>query len=181
MTHIKPLSTETWSDFTSLMQSDNQCAECWCLNHRLPSGCPTGLAAREKMRILIEGKEVEGLLAYSDGECIGWLSIDPISKLVGHDCLSTGKVGELAIHCIFVKENYRGKGISKHLIENAIQYAHENGAKLISAFPIPEENRGKFPVNEAEFSGRFSTFQKLGFKQVENFSEFYQRVELQVE
>jgi hypothetical protein len=45
-----------------------------------------------------------------------------------------------------------------------VEFAKSNGAKLISAFPIPEENRNRFPVNEAEFSGRLSTYLKFGFK-----------------
>lgn len=36
----------------------------------------------------------------------------------------------------------------------------------------------KFPDNKAEFSGRFSTYSKFGFKSAGEASEFYQRMEL---
>lgn len=175
---IQQLSSDNWNDFVSLMQTDKQCSECWCLNHREPSECPTGTAAQEKMQKLTTEKRVGGLLAYKDQACVGWIAIDPMSDLVGHDCQSTGKDREWSIHCLFVKDGFRGQGISNLLIQEAIKYAKSNGAKLISAFPIPEANRSRFPVNEAEFSGRFSTFKKLGFVSDGDSSEFYQRMEL---
>jgi hypothetical protein len=46
---IQELSSETWNDFVSLMSTDSQCTECWCLNHREPAGCPTGSAANHRV------------------------------------------------------------------------------------------------------------------------------------
>lgn len=175
---IKKFNVDTWNDFVSLMQTDSQCAECWCLNHREPVGCVTGVAAQEKMQKFAAKKKIGGLLGYQDQECIGWIAIDPITELVGHDCHSTGKRDEWSIHCLFIKDGFRGQGTSKQLIIAAIDFAESNGAKIISAFPIPEENRNLFPVNEAEFSGRFSTYLKLGFTPLEASGEFYQRMEL---
>ncbi len=160
------------------MEADSQCSECWCLNHREPAGCPTGKVAQEKMKTLTATEKVSGLLAFKDQECIGWIAIDPMSELNGHDCQASGKENEWSIHCLFIKEGFRGIGISKLLIQSATQYAKENGASIISAFPIPEDKRNKFPANEAEFSGRFSTYIKLGFRPIGEPSDFYQRVEL---
>lgn len=176
---IQPLTAVTWIDFVSLMKSDSQCSECWCLNHREPAGCPTGTLAQEKMKQMTDQNAVGGLLAYKEKQCVGWVAIDPMVKLVGHDCQPSGKLNEWSIHCLFVRDGFRGQGISIELIRAAIQFAKSNGAKIISAFPIPGENRNRFPVNEAEFSGRFSTYSKLGFKPVGEVSEFYQRVELE--
>ena len=179
MINIKKLSENTWSDFVSLMKTDTQCSECWCLNHREPAGCATGAAAQEKMQKLTVDNKIGGLLAYQAQECIGWIAVDPMTMLVGHDCQSTGKDQEWSIHCLFIKEGFRGQGVSRQLINNAIEFAKSNGAKLISAFPIPEESRSRFPINEAEFSGRHSTYVKMGFKPADEVSEFYQRMELE--
>lgn len=176
---IKQLSGDTWADFVSLMQTDVQCSECWCLNHREPAGCPTGSVAQDKMKDFVSTGKAHGLLAYQNNECVGWIAIDPMSELIGHDCQATGKVDEWSIHCLFVKEGFRGRGISTGLINAAIDYAKAKGAKVISAFPIPSENRDKFPANEAEFSGRISSYIRAGFKPVGKSSEFYQRVELE--
>jgi hypothetical protein len=82
---IQQLSAANWDDFVSLMQTDAQCSECWCLNHREAAGCPTGAAAQAKMQQLTTEKKVGGLLVYRDQECIGWIAIDPMADLVGHD------------------------------------------------------------------------------------------------
>jgi GNAT superfamily N-acetyltransferase len=101
-----------------------------------------------------------------------------MSEMVGHDCQSSGKENEWSIHCLFVREGFRGRGVSSGLIKAAIDFAKLNGAVLISAFPIPSENRKKFPPDEAEFSGRYSSYSKLGFVSVGDASDFYQRMEL---
>jgi GNAT superfamily N-acetyltransferase len=137
------------------------------------------MAAQEKMKQLTDKNKVGGLLAYSGTDCVGWLSIDPMTEMVGHDCQSSAKPNEWSIHCIFVKDGFRGLGISSVLIRAAIKFAKSKGAMLISAFPIPSENRSRFPVNEAEFSGRFSTYSKMGFKPSGESSDFYQRMELE--
>lgn len=178
MIAVKKLTSDTWTDFVALMQTDAQCSDCWCLNHREPAGCSTGSAAQAKMQQLTTENKVGGLLAYQDQKCVGWIAIDPMSELVGHDCQPSGKPNEWSIHCIFVRDGFRGQGISTALIRAAIDFAKSNGASLISAFPIPSENRKRFPVNEAEFSGRFSTYSKMGFKPVGESSDFYQRMEL---
>lgn len=175
---MSSLTSSTWNDFVSLMKTDSQCNECWCLNHREPAGCATGAEAQNKMNTLVDKSSVHGLLAYEENNPVGWIAIDPMAWLTGHDCQSTGKADEWSIHCLYVKDGFRGKGISIQLIQAAIEYAKINGAKLISAFPIPHENRNKFPPNEAEFAGRFSTYSKLGFIPDGEASEFYQRVEL---
>lgn len=176
---IQTLSSANWNDFVSLMQTDSQCSECWCLNHRAPAGCATGMAAQKEMKQLTDQNKVGGLLAYSGTECVGWLSVDPMTAMVGHDCQSSAKPDEWSIHCIFVKDEFRGQGISTKLIQAAVRFAKENGAKIVSAFPIPDQNRAKFPPYEAEFSGRYSTYAKMGFKSAGEPSDFYQRMELE--
>lgn len=175
---IVPLTAANWSDFAELMSSDDQCSQCWCLNHRERPGCVTGAAARDRMKILTEANRVGGLLAYFGGQCCGWVAIDPMTVLVGHDCQPTAVPGEWSIHCLFVKEAFRGQGVSSQLILAAIDFGRSQGAVVISAFPIPKENRHRFPKHEAEFSGRMSSFVKLGFKAVGQPTDFYQRVEL---
>lgn len=175
---IRPLTVNTWNDFVSLMGTDAQCTECWCLNHRMPAGCPTGAAAQGKMKELTAEQKVHGLLAFEAQECVGWVGIDPMGALGGHDCQATGKEHEWSIHCLFVKEGFRGKGVSGLLIQSAVAFAKGKGARLISAFPIPEINRERFPAHEAEFSGRYSTYAKLGFRPAGDGSDFYQRMEL---
>jgi GNAT superfamily N-acetyltransferase len=175
-----PLSLENWRDFASLMSGDAQCNECWCLNHHLPPGCPTGLTAQKKKFELVSQSLATGLLAYSENRCVGWIAIDPLAELTGHDCSAEAEQGQWTIHCIFVKDGFRGLGVSRALIQAAIHFAKQHGAEILTAFPIPQESIGKYPAHEAEFSGRLSTYTKLGFEEGKVLSPFYQRVKLRL-
>jgi GNAT superfamily N-acetyltransferase len=174
----RTLSSDLWADFVSLMESDPQCSECWCLNHRMKSPCPTNKVAKNMMQTMVANNAVHGLLAYRGAECVGWVAVDPMQTLAGHDCQRTNSTGEWSIHCLFVKTGFRGQGISTKLIEAAIRHAQSNGASLVSAFPIPAASRSNYPAHEAEFSGRYSTYFKLGFRPTGGGDSFYQRVEL---
>ena len=173
------LDENCWEDFVNLMKTDSECSDCWCLNHRVSvADVVTGDAAQGQMNQLVKQGKVTGLLGYLENECVGWIAIDPMSELYGHDCQASGKSNEWSIHCMFVKDGFRGQGISRDLIVAAVELAKLRGASLISAFPIPLDSVNQFPVNSAEFSGRFSSYSKLGFKPADKISHFYQRMEL---
>jgi GNAT superfamily N-acetyltransferase len=132
------------------------------------------------MRELTGQDKVGGLLAYDGNECVGWIGIDPLAELIGHECQPSATVNDWAIHCLFIRETHRGLGLSGRLICEAIDYAKSRGALIVSAFPIPSNNRSRFPPHEAEFSGRFATYARLGFVPVGAPSDFYQRMEVQI-
>ncbi len=173
-----PLCSSNLNDFEMLFNSCDQCKECWCMNHRLdPKDVLIGEAAKMANRKLVNEDKIFGILAYLDEECIGWCAVDPLKNQLGHDyCLEKGIPDDLkpwSIHCVYIKPSARGKGISAGLVNSALKLAKQNGAKEVYSFPIPEENISKFPKDEAEFSGRSSTFRKLGFSKIENLNAFY--------
>ena len=176
------LDTKNWNDFEKLFSGCEQCRECWCLNHRvLPADILTGEAAKLKMKGLVEEGKIGGFLAYVDQKCIAWVSVDPIQTQIGHDyVIECGAIpsGAWAIHCMYISPEFRGKGISKEIIAKAIDHALLNNATSVLAFPIPAKSRDQFPIDEAEFSGRYSTYKKLGFKDKKELNSFYQVMEL---
>ena len=121
-----------------------------------------------------------GLLAFVGKEPAGWCAVDPVKTQVGHDYCLQGKSLESSpawmIHCLYVAPKYRGVGVSKLLVQAATDLAMSQGTTELLAFPIPEESAGRFPKDVAEFSGRLSTFRKLGFKTKDRLSDFYEVV-----
>lgn len=183
---VNQLTSENWKSFEKLFSACEQCRECWCLNHRIsPSDIVTGDNAKAKMKLMVANAEVGGLLGFVNNECVGWISADPLQTQVGHDYVLengiAGQSGAWAIHCVYIAPAFRGQGLSRLLIEKAIEFAKSKGATSILAFPIPESTRHNFPKDEAEFSGRYSTFQKAGFTHREKMNNFYQVVELSLE
>src|SRR5690606_41562427 len=82
--------------------------------------------------------------------------------------------------CLYIHPKFRGQGISGGLIEAAVDLAKEKGATEILAFPIPEDARRHFPEHDGEFSGRMSSYRKLGFRTGERINDFYQVMSLDV-
>jgi hypothetical protein len=52
--------------------------------------------------------------------------------------------------------------------------------RKILALPIPPQNIHKFPHHIAEFSGRYSTYEKCGFKPEGVKQDFYQLMSLEL-
>lgn len=182
--NIKPLTSENWHDFEKLFSACEQCRECWCLNHRVrPSEVVTGEQAKAKMKSLLAAGQVGGLLGYVTDQCVAWLSVDALSTQCGHDYVTEGNSftpNTWTIHCVYIAPKCRGLGYSQELIRAGIEFAKSQGAKEVLVFPIPEETRAKFPEGEAEFSGRHSTFKKIGFIDKERLNDFYQVMQLEL-
>ena len=176
MIHIERATAENWADLESLFRTSAECEGCWCMNHRCkPEIAPTGNEAREALKSLIADGRAFGLLAYKESQCVGWIKNQP-----GHD-FSVEKpefkdAGAWSIHCLYVASNARAQGVSSQLVKAAVDLAKQEGATSVYAFPIPEETRNKFPEHEAEFSGRLSTYLRLGFQTNEKLNDFYQVV-----
>jgi GNAT superfamily N-acetyltransferase len=174
------VTKQNWHQLVKLFDGSNECSDCWCMNHRSdPQSCPTGEAAKKALEVEIVSERANGLLAFIDGTPVGWCAVDPALSQVGHDyCVRTKQCDPLVwmIHCLYVHPAHRGTGVSKVLIQAAIDLAKSKGATELLAFPIPEESAGKFPKDVAEFSGRFSTFKKFEFKIKSRLDDFYQVV-----
>lgn len=185
MIRIERVSIKNWTLLEQLFGSSPECSECWCMNHRSnPKNCPTGESAKKALREEILSGRAYGLLAFSENRPAGWCAIDPVKTQTGHDYYlqkeSAAESDAWMIHCLYVHQKFRGNGISKALIQAAIDLAKENEASELLAFPIPEDSAGRFPKDIAEFSGRLSTFRKFGFEPNERLDDFYQVVSKQL-
>ena len=92
---------------------------------------------------IFSSDEVDGIVALEKGNVIGYASIHYIKKI-------TRKSG--IIEDVVVKENHRGKGIGKLLVNNLIEKAKKN-------------NCDKIILSSSEKNLKF--YQKLGFQKNE--------------
>ena len=173
---IKQLSEVSFDEVLALFEETCGCNGCWCMNHHFPDGtAPEGDGARQELESKFQKGEISAMIAFVAGKPVGWCAIDEKEKLLGHDCLRAGSTEPLtwAIHCVFVNDGHRGKGISTKLIEAAISYAKSKNARVIEAYPfkVPE---GKTVKNAQHlFSGPFRVYERLGFVEAEQFDDFY--------
>ena len=73
---IRELTPELWPAFEKLFGPNGACAGCWCMWWRIPEGerfkDVRGAEAKRRQRKLVLAGKSRGLLAFADGEPVGW-------------------------------------------------------------------------------------------------------------
>lgn len=171
-----PVTSDRWADLEQLFGPRGAMAGCWCMWFRIKRSefeQKKGAGTKRMMKKIVNSGDVPGILAYDDGEPVGWCSIAPRDRFDSLNRSRTLKpVDEQpvwSIVCFYIAEGYRHSGMTQQLVEAAIEYAQGRGAKIIEAYPI-EPKKDEVPVFYA-YTGFVSTFRKLGFKEVLRRSE----------
>lgn len=142
---------------------------CWCLSYRLSSKenrSLVGPARGEKVRELIAEGPV-GVLAYEDGEVVGWAAVAPRAETSFARNRKIPQIDDQAVWCVWcirVRPGYRGRGISHHLLQGAVDLAREQGAPVIEGYPV--DNRGEKVDLTMAYVGTRSLFEQAGFTKV---------------
>ena len=132
----------------------------------------SGDEKREMLRSIVDDR-VPGLLAYQDGEPVGWVSLGPREEF-GRIQRSrvTKPVDELpvwSIVCFVIDRHHRGTGVGTALLAAAVEYAREGGAVAIEGYPV-EPRRDRMPDIYA-WMGLASMFEAAGFTEIARRSE----------
>src|SRR5690606_28450767 len=114
---------------------------CWCLSYRIPSKLNRelrGPARGEYVAELLRSGTPLGVLAYEDGEPVGWAAVAPRADTSFARNRKIPHVDDLpvwSLWCIRVRPGHRGKGLSHALIAGAVAYARAQGAPAVEAYP----------------------------------------------
>ena len=171
-----PLRPERWSDLEKLFGSRGACGGCWCMYWKLPRReyeALHGEGTRQALKALVDGGEVPGLLAYADGEPIGWCALGPREKYppLAHSRVLK-PVDDLAVWsvvCFFVARKQRRQGVMTALLDAAVGHARQQGAKVVEGYPVAPR-KDSIPDIYA-YTGTLSAFLKAGFVEVARRSE----------
>jgi len=165
---IKPATRARFDDVATMLGPKNPTSNvCWCLSHRLESKTNrqlVGPARGEYVRKLTARRVAPGVLAYEDGEVVGWAAVAPRSELPFERSRLIPHVDDLAvwsIWCIRVRPGNRGKGISHVLLAGAVDYAAEKGAPAVEGYPV--DNKGQKVDLTMAFVGTRALFEQAGF------------------
>jgi GNAT superfamily N-acetyltransferase len=132
-----------------------------------------GQGNKDALNKIVDSGEIPGILAYVDGEPIGWCSVAPREAypVLGRSPVLK-RVDDQpvwSIVCFFVAKPFRGQKVSAELLQAAVEYAAQNGAKIIEGYPLVPK-RDRMP-DVSTFTGLISTFRKAGFVEVLRRSE----------
>ena len=120
------------------------------------------------MRAIVQSEEPPGLLAYLDGEPVGWVSLDRRERLEHFEYSRKVKAldrpeGLWSIVCFVIDKEHRKQGLMRRLLKGALDYVRERGALVVEAYPI--EARGELKSYQG-FEGIASVFERVGFVRV---------------
>ncbi|MFA5973433.1 MAG: GNAT family N-acetyltransferase [Lentimicrobiaceae bacterium] len=174
---FEPLSKKNWYNFVQLFGAKGACGNCWCMYYRLKKSDylegKAGDGNKDAMKEIVWDGKPAGILAFYEGQAIAWCAFAPREDFI--------KLGNSRVHkridnedvwsvpCFFIDKNFRRNGISVALLKGVINYAKENGIKIIEAYPtIPTQE--KLPDSFA-WIGLYKSFERAGFEIVDQTSK----------
>ena len=168
---VHPLTAERWADFERLFGPRGAYGGCWCMFWRLRSSVNAkskSIDNKRAMKSIVDSDEPPGLLAYVDGEPVGWCSIDQREKAARIERSRTLKrvddhPGVWSLNCFVIAKNRRRLGLMTTLLDASIEHARRRGAKIVEAYPI--EPSGDLKGYDG-YTGIASSFRRRGFREV---------------
>lgn len=173
---IHPLTPDRLPDLAALFGQGGDPKWCWCSFFRVRNADfahATADTNREVLERAVDTTAADGrnpgLVAYRDGEPIGWVSVGPRDD---YERLKHSKVlapiddkPVWSIVCFVVSRKARNQGVARALLDAAVDYARQHGATLLEAYPVDTDGE-RVPAAHA-FKGTVGMFERAGFEVVE--------------
>ena len=121
-----------------------------------------------------EAEYTSGLVAYLEGEPVGWVAVEPRSaypKLRTSRVVWPGRSEDKAddrvwaVTCFCIRKGYRGRGITYPLARAAADYAREQGATAVEGYPMVTQPFVEITWGELHV-GAAQVFSEAGFTEV---------------
>ncbi len=152
---VRPANEAAWTDLQLVFGGRGPARRCWCQRFKLaPKESFGSVVAEDRARRLREQTDCDhpdapstsGLVAYLDGEPVGWCAVEPrphFQGLVrvfrtpwhGRDEDRTD-LGVWAVTCLLTRAGYRRRGVSRALARASVGFARDRGARALEAYPI---------------------------------------------
>ncbi|MCY4114030.1 MAG: GNAT family N-acetyltransferase [Chloroflexi bacterium] len=166
---FRSVEAATWADLERLFEARGGPSYCWCMPFRATPQENRNLdrtTRKDGMRSRVMAGVPVGILAYAGDEPIGWCSIAPrptfprpnTSAVPGAARADDPSVW--ALTCFFVPRRLRGSGLASRLLEAALDYAGEQGAAAVEAYPVDPDSPSY------RFGGTRPMFQAVGAREL---------------
>ena len=167
---------ERWPDVVTLLGGATE-RGCWCQSWR-GSAAARGFSGPAANRDALEAQILEaqigdggfapGLIAYIDGQPVGWCGLGPraaMPRLINSRTIpAVDALPVWSIGCFVVRPGFRRRGVARALLLGAVDYARARGAPGIEAYPIDPAGA---PISTSfGFVGFTSMFERAGFRRV---------------
>jgi GNAT superfamily N-acetyltransferase len=181
---IVPANEASWEDVRTIFGERGDAHVCQCQRYKLQPGeafkkVPVEERAH-RLRMQTEcghpkSKTTSGLVAYLDGEPVGWCAIEPRTAYFGlmrnfkvhWEGRSDDKTDDTvwAVTCFVTRAGFRRRGVNYALARAAVDHARERGARALEGYPMLVEPGQNVIWGELHVGTR-SVFDAAGFEEV---------------
>jgi GNAT superfamily N-acetyltransferase len=179
---IVPANEASWDDLLAVFGTADYPGRCYCQNYKLMNRWWSGVEPAERAERLRAqtacgdpaSPRTSGLVAYLDGEPVGWCAVEPRTaypRLVRVRTTWAGRTedktddGVWAVTCFVTRKGFRKRGVTYGLARAAVGYARERGARALEAYPMITEPGKDITWGELHVGSR-GAFADAGFAEV---------------
>jgi len=178
---VVPANEASWVDLQAVFGTRGPTSRCQCQRYKLrPREFFAGFPSEDRAHRLREQSgcsdrepgPTSGLVAYLDGEPVGWCAVEPRTAYPGllrsHRVPWAGREEDKtddsvwAVTCFVTRVGYRKRGVSRALARAAVDFARERGARALEGYPITTKN----VILEELHVGTEGVFAAAGFTEV---------------
>lgn len=161
----REVDSESWADFAALFEERGGPKSCWCMIWRASAEEARhrdGASRRVQIKSRVDQGIPIGLIGYLDERPVAWCSIAPREtyRPLGGPASGHPEESVWSLACLFVKRQYRGRGLAMQMIEGALAHAKANGATAVEAYPVDRDSPSY------RFMGFVDVFAAAGFQEV---------------
>jgi GNAT superfamily N-acetyltransferase len=168
-----PLSPARWAHLEQLFAAPGGSIVrgCWCMYYRqsgkVTIGGPAGVENKQRLCELVDTGTTPGLIGYLGVRPVGWISLGPrddYKKLAKSRVMKPVDDADVwSIVCTYVLKSERGKGLQHKLLSGAIDYARDQGVRILEAYPVDKDERSH---DDFMFFGARTLYERAGFTEV---------------
>jgi GNAT superfamily N-acetyltransferase len=152
---VLPANEASWEDLQTVLGTRGPGSRCQCQRYKLRrresfASFPVEDRADRLRQQTDSGSPgsgtTSGLVAYLDGEPVGWCAVEPRAAYEGllRNCRvpwegrseDKGDESVWAVTCLFTRVGFRRRGVSRALARAAVDFARERGARALEGYPI---------------------------------------------
>jgi GNAT superfamily N-acetyltransferase len=152
---VVPANESTWDDLRAVFGTRGPASRCYCQRYKLARReAFAKFPAEERAGRLRDQTDcgdprastTSGLVAYVDGEPVGWCAVEPRPAFEGlvrnarvpWEGRAEDKADDSvwAVTCLLTRAGFRKRGVSRALARAAVDFARERGARALEAYPM---------------------------------------------
>ena len=181
---IVPANEATWEDLQAVLGTRGDPSRCQCQRYRMQPGESWASVGAEALSFRLreqtdcghrESATTSGLVAYLDGEPVGWCAVAPrtayprllLKTRVPWEGRAEDKAddGVWAVTCFVTRTGFRRRGVSRALAHATVDFARRRGARALEGYPMLTQPGQEITWGELHVGSR-SVFEDAGFAEV---------------